>query len=311
MELPQHTAKRIKVRPNYTASHLDAYKRFAIEYIRSTKSTELLDYVSHDGKSLEGISSWVPRWDIDTWSLAQASTGSSTLKPHASSSSEPLVNESGSLRVSGVLIDTIHCASGLFEWETTTAETIHQIWQDVTAARVPAPYTTPDSTESSLLLAFLDTLGAGCYHGDHSEWRLALESFSIEFSMSQQPQTASDQFSGSADAGAEDGPNIFFDFIRNKTHNRRFILTCRSYMGLAPLPAREGDMVGIIFRCKTPCILRKTGQEKHYMYLGATAILGKECSDVEGGAMYCTMLGEEESKDWVDSGVEEVDIRLC
>jgi hypothetical protein len=130
--------------------------------------------------------------------------------------------------------------------------------------------------------------------------------------MSQQPYTAADQFSGSADAGAEDEPNIFFDFIRNKTHNRRFILTGRCYMGLAPLLAREGDMVGIIFGCKTPCVLRKTGQEKHYMYLGATAILGKECSDVEGGgAMYCTMLGEEESKDWVDWGVEEEDIWLC
>jgi hypothetical protein len=115
MELPQHTAKRTKVRTNHTASHLDAYDRFAIEYIRSTRSTELLDYVSHDDKSLEGISSWVPRWDIDTWSLAQASAGSSKLKPHAPSSSEPLVNESGSLRVSGVLIDTIRYASGLFE----------------------------------------------------------------------------------------------------------------------------------------------------------------------------------------------------
>jgi hypothetical protein len=59
-------------------------------------------------------------------------------------------------------------------------------------------------------------------------------------------------------------------------------------------------------------MLRKTGQEKHYMYLGATAILGKECSDVEeDGAMYCTMLGEEESKNWVDWGVEEEDIWLC
>jgi hypothetical protein len=314
MELSQHTEKRIKVHPNYSASHLDAYKRFAIEYIRSTKDTELLDYVSHNDKSLEGIPSWVPRWDIETWSLAQASAASSTLRPHTSSSSEPLVNESGSLRVSGVLIDTIQYASGLFEWETTTSETIHQIWRDMTAARVQTPYTERDSTESTLLLAFLDSLSACTYDGDHSQWRLALESFSVEFSMNQQPQTASDQISGSANAGAgaEDDRNIFFDFIRNKIHNRRFILTGRGYMGLAPLPVRESDMVGIIFGCKTPCILRKTDQEKHYKYLGATAILGKECSDLEGGGvMYCNMLGEEESKDWVDWGVEEEDFWLC
>ncbi|KAF1921675.1 heterokaryon incompatibility protein-domain-containing protein [Ampelomyces quisqualis] len=308
MELPQ----RVTVRPNYYASHLDAYKRFAIEFIRSTKSTELLDYVSHDDESLESNPSWVPRWDIPNWSLAQALSASSVLKSRLLSSSQSFITEHDSLEVRGVILDTVHYASELFDWDTTTGETIHQVWQDVNAAQIQTPYSTPDSTVSHLRDAFFDALSGGAYDGEYSQWRQAREAFASEAHIKGQSHVESDWLSDSADAGAEGATNIFYDLVRSKTHRRRFILTDRGYMGLAPLSTRGGDLVGIVFGCKTPCMLRKTGQGKHHMYLGAATVMGKECFDVQGtGVMYCTVLGEEESKDWMDWDVKEEDIWLC
>jgi hypothetical protein len=96
------------------------------------------------------------------------------------------------------------------------------------------------------------------------------------------------------------------------TDNCRFILTERGYMGLASETVREGDMCGIIFGCKTPCILRKVAQDQHYMFLGATKLVDKECINVEGDeVLFQSFLGDEERKDWVDWDVEEQDIYLC
>jgi hypothetical protein len=67
MKLPQYAGAQIKIQPDHSASYLEVYKRFAIEYVRATRSTEILDYISHEAESLEdGIPSWVPRWDIMT-----------------------------------------------------------------------------------------------------------------------------------------------------------------------------------------------------------------------------------------------------
>jgi hypothetical protein len=48
------------------------------------------------------------------------------------------------------------------------------------------------------------------------------------------------------------------------------------------------------------------------MYLGATSIMGKEYYILEGGPIsFCTILGDDESRDWVEWDIEEQDIDLC
>jgi hypothetical protein len=123
-----------------------------------------------------------------------------------------------------------------------------------------------------------------------------------------------DQLSDSVAVKAcDDGfENLFLHHIRNRLHNRRFILTKRGYMGLGPLIAHEGDICGIIFGCKTPCLLRKAPQDPNYKYLGATALMGKGHVDLEGdGVAFVDVLGSEQSEDWADWDVEEQDIYLC
>jgi hypothetical protein len=116
----------------------------------------------------------------------------------------------------------------------------------------------------------------------------------------------------SASAEHHDDTNLFFNHIREVTDNCRVILTERGYMGLASAIVRERDTCDIIFGCRTPCLLRKVAQDQHYMFLGATTLVGKECNNVEGDeVLFDSFLGEEESKDWIHWDVEEQDIYLC
>lgn len=311
MDLPQNATQRILIVPDYLSSHLDTYYRFAVEYIGRTKDTELLDYVCHDEESLSGARSWVPRWDINTWSLSQSCSSSSVLGSRKDALAEPLVTDNGSLRVRGVLIDTIHYASKVLDWETTTPETIHDIWKEVDTADTINPYTSQDHPRAYKVDAFFGSLAAGLYDGEYSQWRQARALFAHEIRIDYK-HIDDDQHSESAVAGAEDGENIFFDTIRSRTHNRRFILTARGYMGLAPAVACKGDSCGIIFGCKTPCILRKAGSAaQEYAFLGSTALMGKEHMNAEDDdVLFCTVLGEEDSKDWVEWDVEEQDVYL-
>ncbi|KAF2833859.1 hypothetical protein CC86DRAFT_389961 [Ophiobolus disseminans] len=312
MDLLRSSEEHIIIAPDYRASHLDTYHQFALQYIQSTKDTKLLDYVSHDENSLsDSIPTWVPRWDIVTWSLSQSSMASSVAKSRESTEVAPEVVDDGSLRVRGVIIDTVRFASGLFQWETTAPDTIRTICDAIRQESTDCPYTGLHGIEVHQLSAFLDSLSAGTFDGESSEWRRSMKSFAQEAQL--EPTRANDeQPSDDTEGGANDDSSLFLDHIRNRTHNRRFILTQRGYMGLAPLPTQRGDSCGIIFGCKTPCILRKANKNERYAYVGATALVGKECIEaLDGGPMFCMVLGEDDSRDWVDWNVEERDIYLC
>jgi hypothetical protein len=307
MDLPQVVGHQVYIRPDYSAPELQTYQRFASEYIRASKSTELLDFVSHDHESLiSGIPSWVPRWDIPTWSLSQASAASSELQARDLSIPEPFLTDNEHLKVQGVIVDTILYASDLFDWDTTTHETFTQIWDTVNAAKIESPY-----PKSYTLEALLEALSAGTYRGEWSQWRHARDRFALEAGLCEDHKDDDNQPEMTI-AGAEDEINIYFDLIRSRTHNRRFILTRRGYMGLAPLPACEGDLCAIIFGSQKPCILREKSDALAHLFLGATTLMAKDCYDMPGGGVsYVNMLGEEDGKDWLTWDVEEGDILLC
>jgi hypothetical protein len=315
MELPQHIDQKIWVKPNYYSTHLETYRQFATQYIQSTGDLELLDYVSHDETSPFSIPSWIPRWDISTWSLGQSSIASTVVHSRDGSTPGPLLSEDGSLRVRGVVIDSLYYISDVFEWEMTTAATIKTLWDRINHSPVPCPYQAPSAVDNLRLDAFLASLSSGTYDGEFSEWQRAQEDFATH--ISQTVAAAKDSQLEDAVSGAELEPNIYFERVRNRTHNKRFVLAKRGYMGLAPALVRREDLVGIIFGCKTPCVLRKEGgdipnHEQYYTFLGATALVGRERSKVQSGAdEFCNVLGEEDSKDWVEWDVEEQDVILC
>lgn len=70
-------------------------------------------------------------------------------------------------------------------------------------------------------------------------------------------------------------------------------------------------MCAIVFGCRMPCVLRPTDQENQFQFLGPCFLLGNlEYSYDIIGAYYGDILGDEDSKDWVDWDVEEQDIYL-
>lgn len=310
MELPQFAGEQIKIRTDYSAPYLEVYKRFAIQYVRSTRSTEILNYVSHDAESLaDGVSSWVPRWEIDRWSLSQSA--SDALLSRALSTPEPYIGEEGSLKVRGVIIDTVHYASDFLRWDTTTPETMKQVWDAINATQIQSPYIASSAignNEPYLLAAFLDALSANTYSGNVQQWEKAKNRFAVEARLRQNQNDNNYQ-----NPRPEDYTNAYFNYIRSRTHDRCFILTSRGYMGLSPRPARAGDLCGIIFGTTNPCILRATGTEEDskYLLVGATTLHGKECHEIEGGVSFWNILGDEDSKDWVEWDVEEQYIYLC
>jgi hypothetical protein len=315
MDLPQKSDQRIILHPNYHQTHLKTYHQFAIEYVQSTRTTELLDYVSHNEVSiLEDVPSWVPRWDIITWSLTLTSMPSSVAASRTGSTIEPLVTNDGIMRVRGVVIDIFNYVSDAFDWDTVTAKTIFDVWDRVKTAPVGCPYTASDGPECHQLDAFLDSLSAGTYDGEPSEWLQAKASFArgTQSKPIVDDLTSDDPVGGADDDGNDDDSALFFNHIRSRIDKRKFVLTERGYMGLAPAVVQEADLCGIIFGCKTPCVLRRAVQEQHYIYLGATSLKGKEYCDREDGSVnFCNVLGEDDSRDWVDWDVEEQDIYLC
>ncbi|EAT87824.1 hypothetical protein HBI56_118160 [Parastagonospora nodorum] len=311
MALPQVAEQlvQIQLRPDYFAPYLKTYHRFAEEYIRASGSTELLDYVSHDEESLiSGTASWVPRWDICTWSLSPSSSASSGIRSRTFSTPEPLITESELLKVRGVVVDIVHYASDVFDWDTTTSESLKSVWDTVMLAQTDSPY----GSLSYRLDAFLDALSSGIYDGERSQWRRARQRFRVEVLLKQNPGDRQHSKGDSIMAETDDTIDLYFDKVRSRVHNRRIVLTQRGYLGLAPLPAREGDSCALIFGCAKPCLLRKAEQDLSYQLIGATTLIGKDWYEEEdGGVSFMDTLGEDDSREWVDWDVEEQDIYLC
>jgi hypothetical protein len=260
MGLPQRPGEHVAPCPNYHASYLDTYRDFAKQYVEFTKSTEILDSVSHNNESHSRAPSWVPHWDISTWSLAQNTISTSPSLPRTPSTIEPVVTDDWRLKVRGMIFDTVRFVSHQLEWDTTTVETITKLWNSVRSFPVQYHYTVQNNDSepylgSYQLVAFLSALSAGTYDGKWTKWRRAEASFILEAQLA----TSDDQRPGPAATTNEEelNSNVFYDHARAHTHRRTFVLTTSGYMGLAPTPARVGDTCGFVYGCKTPCILRE------------------------------------------------------
>jgi hypothetical protein len=324
MDMPQWSEHHVRIKPDYFKPHLEVYREFASQYVSVSKDVNLLDYVSHDSESVVQSFSWVPRWDISTWSVVLSCEVTSLAQSRSGVIDHPEVLEGGVLKARGAVIDTVRYASELLEWDTTSVETLRNIWNHVAISHTNCPYDTTDPSEFRRLIAFLDSLTAGTFEGTSAEWGKSRDAFAqqllVEEIRTQGDRSTHDtmrhvaETRGSSDAvnGATDATDLYFDYMRSRTDRRKFILTARGYMGLAPGLVRQDDTCGIVFGCKTPCVLRRADREHHYKYVGATFLVGKKFYDMDGGGVtFCNVLSEEDSKDWVDWDVEEQEIYLC
>lgn len=310
LELITLESRQVRLKPNYKDNFLHVYQQFAIEYIRTMKYIGLLSDVEHDEQSHSldsGISSWVPRWDIPQsrtgYAFAPADSGYLALTSGDGSIVEPTVVDDTTLKVHGVIMDTVLYASEALDISITNVDTISGIW-DVVEGMSESAYPL-----AHRLNIFMSVLTAGTREGDHREWLRSKAAYYHAVLGRGRALEAHEVPSWLPRPGTID---LFNNTVKGYTHGRKIIVTKRGYMGLAPAIARQGDLCGILFGCTTPSILRPTNREDHFKYLGATYILGKAHFFAPNGqAIFLEILGGVDSKDWMEWDVEEQDIYLC
>lgn len=99
-------------------------------------------------------------------------------------------------------------------------------------------------------------------------------------------------------------------WVQMCVNQRKLCITVRGYCGLIPGDAQEGDLSCIAFGTKTPCILRKTGTERHYRALGQAFFVSTRA---EEGSVYPSRLGSGpySHENWLKWGLEDQEILLC
>jgi hypothetical protein len=137
---------------------LEIYRQFAMQYVRETKSIDILDFVQNRPYSTDFDGpSWIPRWDVARILFAPRFRQDGVpLSLRDGSIVEPEAIDHQILSARGVVTDSIRFASDDFEYDLTTLQSVRELWTVVGSMLEDSPY------ESSYRLdAFLNALSLG------------------------------------------------------------------------------------------------------------------------------------------------------
>jgi hypothetical protein len=218
------------------------------------------------------------------------------------------------LRVRGVIFDNIEYVSNVDQpYKSEQSEKdielqvawIRQIWFDTQSHDLRSPF------EPDLLLSvFLNIITLDHYQGDWSQWLASKAALFMELTR---------------DFGHPDPINVpkwvkhtvpgdlslLIYTIWQVLYGRKVVHTNRGHLGIAPRMVQHGDLCGIIFGCKLPCILRKTEVDGQYILIGSAFIPGKVVNRYQDDRVTLNVLGSAKSKDWIEwDEVEECYIDL-
>jgi len=292
----------VEIEPDYTRTFLEVYHDFACKYVSAARDIRLLNYISHSESTLsEDFPSWVPRWNILDQSLPAPEHGDSM-----TSASEltftPVLLSKTELQVRGVIVDTV-CET--IEIEKQDGQGL-QTYCDTKGAWEQLSHRDERTVYPpwQRLLAFLTTLTCGNTLPIGYEPWVAYQK--------EQEQYIQHLFQPNSTPKPQVERDEFHKRICQTVANNRmvFIVTSRGYWGLASQPVKKGDYCCILFGETGPCILRDAETPKRYKMVGQAHITGKEMFTVCGYETMTT-LGQCESKEWTQWGLEEQDIVLC
>lgn len=308
MELSEDFGQAITIRPDYKSPPMEVYRQFATQYIEDTKDIRMLDYINHGSDSTYGgTSSWIPRWDVSARSIAtHISFNDSPLTSKDGSVHEPRIIDRDTLLVRGVVTDSVQYVSDTFQRDSTTRQTVGELWETV------SPMLEDSGYEPSLILdAFLNTLCLGIFLGDEYIWRRHADAFKRYIQIEHQGRMSSEVPSQDLLSRTQDSYATFFlDLAKSVMDQNRFVVTKRGYMGMAPAITQKDDVCAIIFGCQMPCILQVTATKDHYKFRGSASLIGKKFFGGEDESIITVSVGHDDSKEWVDWDVEEQDIYL-
>ena len=311
MELSDGNERVVTMNPDYHLATLDVYHQFAVDYIEQTKDIQILDHVCHVYyEEFIDIPSWVPRWDVSSWSIPKMGASRwSPARARDGSICEPEMIDHSTLLARGVIVDSVLHVSDMFNtWDTAGKEQqiVSELWRTISQTLDTSPYGASEGMN-----AFLCSLSCGKASGIREEW-LPARAALIAHGKALQDGSVSGELFHHGDPSSNDFNfmKIIWDQIWTSISKRRFIVTRRGYMGLAPAFTQADDLCAIIFGCEMPCILRPTDGKQFYNFLGATYLMGADLSVYDGEMLFACPLGHDNSKEWVDWDVEEQDICL-
>jgi hypothetical protein len=308
MELSENFGQAITIRPDYNSKPMEVYRQFAIHYIQEINNIRILDYVNHAYDSTYGgIPSWVPRWNVSTRSIAAHIPFNDTLlTPKDGSICEPKIIDCDTVLVRGVLTDSVQYVSDTFQRASTTRQSVVELWETI------SPMLKDSTYEPSIMLdAFLDILCLGISLGDKHTWLGHKDAFKRYIQVEHEGFVSSEVPHQEHSSSVQDDYGAFFlDLVADVMNHKRFVVTKRGYMGLAPAITQEDDICAIIFGCLMPCILQVTATKHYYRFRGSTSLIGKEHYGDSDEGIVTVPLGHDDSKEWVDWDVEEQDIYL-
>ncbi|OAG19591.1 HET-domain-containing protein [Alternaria alternata] len=303
MELPGSSEKVLAIKPNYNLAPLEIYRQFAMQYVRETKSIDILDFFQNRPCSADFDGpSWIPRWDVARIPFApRFHQDGVPLSSRDGSIGEPEVVDHQTLSARGVVTDSIRYASDDFEYDLTTPQSVRELWTVVGPMLEDSPY------ESSYRLdAFLNALSLGKYDGEWWEWWRSRAAFKAYLQTEHDERTLNEPSHHDHISS-----NRTLEISRIHMQGTRLVVTVRGYIGLADVVVQKDDLCGIIFGRNIPCVLRQVPDSNYYSFIGSAYLMGKKSYEIEEGiVVFCDPLGHEDSKDWVEWDVEEQDIYL-
>ncbi|EOA89264.1 uncharacterized protein SETTUDRAFT_105082 [Exserohilum turcica Et28A] len=307
MELSRDNEHAFTMTPDYTSPYLDVYRQFVVEHTKFTRTPCILDYVFHPISALNlSAASWIPRWDLRGSSVIISTRKKTVLTSRNSFIYEPGCKGKTTFACRGVVLDSVRFVSHILTDKSTTLQTLSEVWKNVNLHTQNCPYRPAD-----LLDAFLDTLCLGRYDDNNRSWNVSRTAFATDVILEAESSPPGILRRKEPENGTYYNVDGFLESVLNWANEGRFVITERGYMGIAPAVTQVGDLCAIIFGCSMPCMLRPTGPERYYNFVGASFVTGKEKYRGEDGQLrFGTLLGSEGSKDWVGWDVEEQDIHL-
>lgn len=290
------------VDPDYTKSAEEIFTEFARQFILRNGLHILqygYPYDPEDPSEAWSMPSWVPRWGWPMeYQLAKA-WDEEALRPSLAFTGNLLREFIGStLVVTGVVFDEIQFVSQIMSLDGGVEE-VASLWHMI--KRLALEETYPVEARHTLLI---DCLCAGHFsrNMEVTDWLAARDAVAY-FLMN----------------GGQRPPEHLVDKVwvnmRMWSRGRRFIATARGLLGMGPETAAEGDVCCIIFGCVWPFVLRPvpgqgTGDGPLFHLLGPAWIAGVTPQHEQSGGVFLPVIGDERSKNWVEWGLKEREIRI-
>lgn len=304
----------LNIRPDYTKPVLDVYFDLA-KHLLAASGLWLLNAVVHTDETLrDACPSWVPRWDVKSIKQNFTFGGFSPIEPSASPLTPPTILPDRSLRLRGIILDSVHWTSRKLRRGLDIAH-VASLWKFVRRR----PLVRPSNIPAPSLLTFVSALTACQSWTDspQAQWEANIMAYTeCLIRLVEGPETpVSFHDIPTSYFQAPDGhqlagdAEIFHSIVRDMSRQRSFLYTDRGYYGLGPANARRGDVVCLFFDAKTLFVLRPTAAETqtdHYRLVGECRFASNREEGIGKPG-----LGSPGCKDWAAwEDIEERDIYL-